>query len=204
MRIYFFVLLALVSLASCAPKIYQTPDATLRARAQSIIAIAPPTVSISAQKNVDADALREQQNAESLTFQGEMYSWLLRRKQQGKIIAGIQDVATTNALLAEAGWPGRTLTPAEMMRVLQVDEMVTSNYRLSNPMSKGSAIALGVLTGVYGATDKASATLSIYDKENGEMIWNYDHSFSGSFTSPEQLVESLMKNASKKLPHIQK
>ena len=69
-----------------------------------IIAIIPPKVSIAARKKVDGNALIEQQKTESINFQREMYSWMLKRKMQGTIFVDIQDVETTNAKLSNAGF----------------------------------------------------------------------------------------------------
>ena len=99
------LLLAITAIAvsSCA-KIYYSPDAKSRASSHEIIAIAPPKVSIAAIKKVDAEAIKEQQKTESANFQKEMYSWLLKRKMQNRIIVEIQDVETTNAKLKKAGY----------------------------------------------------------------------------------------------------
>jgi hypothetical protein len=72
---FFGVALLLVS--SCA-KVYYSPDAKTLTSAHKIIAIAPPKVSIAANKKIDAEAMREQQKTESANFQQEMYSWLLK------------------------------------------------------------------------------------------------------------------------------
>jgi hypothetical protein len=37
------------------------------------------------------------------------------------------------------------------------------------------------------------------------MIWNYDHKFSGGIgSSPSRLVDELMRQASKKMPYMNK
>ena len=109
------LLIALVALlvSSCA-KIFYSPDAYTLAHSQKFIAIVPPTVSITAKKNVSAEAMKEQQNTESISIQKEIYSWMLQRKMQGKISQEIQDVVTTNAILKKAGYPGNPLTTAEL------------------------------------------------------------------------------------------
>ena len=111
------------------------------AQNQKVIAIAPPKVSIAAKKNVDGNALIEQQKTESVNFQREMYSWMLKRKMQGTVTVEIQDVETTIALLNKAGLnEGKTFTPTDMCQILGVDGVMTSNYSLSKPMSEGAAI----------------------------------------------------------------
>lgn len=189
-------------MSSCA-KIYYSPDAKTRASSHHIIAIAPPKVSIAARKKVDAEAIKEQQKTESVNFQQEMYSWLLKRKMQNRIFVEIQDVETTNAKLKKAGYfDENPMSPYEICEALGVDGVITSNYSLTKPMSEGSAVALGLLVGVWGSTNNTTVTLEIHDKETKKLLWNYNHKVSGNVGStPAQLVDNLMRNASKKMPY---
>jgi hypothetical protein len=198
----FLLLMTAFILQSCA-KIFYTPDARALAQNQKIIAIAPPKVSIAPRKNVDGTALIEQQKTESVNFQREMYSWLLKRKMQGNIFVEIQDVETTIALLSKAGAnEGRVLTPDDMCRILGVDGILTSNYALTKPMSEGAAIAVGLIAGVWGPTNEATASLSIHDSGTRKMIWNYDHKLSSTLGTPARLVDDLMRQASRKMPYF--
>lgn len=197
-----FAVALCLAMASCA-KIFSSPDAAVLAHKHKTVAIVPPTVSIAARKKVDAEAIKEQQRTESMNFQREMYSWLLKRKMQGKISPEIQDVATTNALLKKAGYPENPISPAELCELLGVDGVITSNYAISKPMSEGGAVALGLLFGVWGSTNEANVSMDIYDGANKKLIWNYNHKYSGSVgSSPGRLVDGLMRNASKKMPYI--
>jgi hypothetical protein len=197
-----FLIAVTILLQSCA-KIFYAPDAIPLARSQRVIAIAPPKVSIAARKNIDGTALIEQQKTESVNFQREMYSWMLKRKMQGTISVDIQDVETTNALLANAGIKdGNLLTPTEMCNLLGVDGIMTSNYSLSKPMSEGAAIASALLIGFWGATNEADASLSLHDFSSNKMIWNYDHKLTSSLGSPARLVDDLMRDASREMPYF--
>jgi hypothetical protein len=196
------LIIAAFLVQSCA-RVFYAPDARYLASTHKIIAIIPPKVSIAARKKVDCAALIEQQKTESINFQREMYSWMLKRKMQGTIFVDIQDVETTNAKLASAGFKdGNMLTPADLSKVLNVDGVLTSNYSLSKPISEGAAIALAVLAGWWAPTNEAVASLSIHDSSSGKMIWNYDHKISSSLSSPARLVDDLMRQASRKMPYF--
>jgi len=198
----FVLVIAALILQSCA-KIFYAPDARSLAQNQRIIAIAPPKVSIAARKNIGGAALIEQQKTESVNFQREMYSWMLKRKMQGTISVEIQDVETTIALLSKAGVnEGKIFTPDDMCRILGVDGILTSNYSLTKPMSEGAAIAVGLIAGVWGPTNEATASLSIHDSGIKTMIWNYDHKLSSSLGTPAKLVDALMRQASRKMPYF--
>jgi len=200
--VFLFVICLSILFQSCA-KVFYTPDSRSLALAHKVIAIAPPKVSIAARKNIDGAALIEQQKTESLNFQREMYSWLLKRKMQGKMIVDIQDVEATNAKLVNADYfQGKTYTPSDLCYLLGVDGILTSNYSLSKPMSEGAAIALGILVGFWGPTNEAAVTLSIHDLSTKKMIWNFDHKLSSSLGSPAQLVDALMRQASRKMPYF--
>lgn len=204
MKNQFFFLAGVVTLlfSGCA-KIYNSPDAASRAGSHRIIAIAPPSVSIAAQKKVDAEAIKEQQKTESVNFQKEMHAWFLRRKMQNKMNVEVLDIETTNAKLQRAGhYDGNPLSPAEMCEALGVDGLVTSNYSLTKPMSEGGAIAVGLIFGVWGSTNEVTGTISIHDKSTSKMIWNFNHKLSGgTFSTPAQVVDGLMRQASRKMPY---
>ncbi len=197
------IFLAFIALNSCA-KIYHTPDAFTVAKSHRVIAVLPPSVSIAASRKTDAEAIKEQQRTESLNFQKEMYSWMLRRKMQGKIQQEILDVETTNAKLRQAGFPETPMSPSQMCEILEVDGVIASNFALSKPMSEGAAIAVAVLAGVGTATNEVRVSIGIHDCMGKKLIWNYDHNFSGGLgSSPTSLVEDLMRRASKRMPYIQ-
>ena len=109
----------------------------------------------------------------------------------------------TNAKLKKAGYPENVMTPEEICNVLGVDGIMSSNYSLSKPMSQGAAIAIGVLFGAWGPTNEVVVSLDIKDCANKKTIWNYNHTFAGSIGStPANLVDGLMRHASKKMPYI--
>lgn len=194
--------IAVILLSSCA-KVFYSPDARTLAHKQQTIAIIPPKISIAASRRIDADAMKEQQRTESLNFQNEIYSWMLKRKMQGRITQEIQDIATTNAKLQRAGYPENALTTAELCELLGVDGIMTSSFGLSKPMSEGAAVAIGLLAGTWGATNEVRATLSISDCENNKLIWNYEHKLSGGIgSSPAAIVDQLMRQASRKMPYV--
>ena len=196
------ILFAGILFSSCA-KIFYSPDAYTLAHNQNNIAIIPPTVSIAAKKNIDAEAMKVQQQTESINFQKEIYSWMLRRKMQGKISQEIQEIETTNAKLKKANYPENPLTTAELCEVLGVDGIMTSNFGLSKPMSDGAAIAEAILSDSRSSTNEVHASLSISDYKNNKLIWNYDYKSSGSLgSSTSKLVDDLMKEASLKMPYV--
>ena len=66
------MLISILIFESCA-KIYYSPNAYSIAQSHKLIAVIPPTVSIAANKNVDAKSMKEQQRTESTNFQQEIF-----------------------------------------------------------------------------------------------------------------------------------
>ena len=195
------VALVLILTSSCA-KIFESPDARTLAGNHKIFAVIPPKISIAAGRKIDAESLKEQQKTESINFQNEMYSWLLKRKMQGSINQEIQEIETTNAKLKKAGYPETPLTPGEICALLEVDGIMTSNFSLNKPMSDGAAVAAMVLLGGSGATNQVTISLSITDCQNKKLIWNYSHKLSGGLgSSPAKIVDQLMRASTKKMPY---
>lgn len=200
-----FILSFIVLLVVSCAKIYTHPDTVSRAKRHKIVALIPPSVSIPANKKIDAEAMKEQQKTESTNFQNEIYAWLLKRKSQNKFSPEILDLVTTNAKLKKLGYPENPLTTEELCNELGVDALINSNFKLSKPMSEGAAIALGVVFGVWGNTNEVVINMSINDCDTQNLLWNYEHKASGSvFNSASGLVDNLMRSASKKMPYNKK
>ena len=200
MKNFLSVLMTLVLFAACA-NVYTAPGARAAAREHRIVAVIPPKVTIAPQRKVPADAIAAQQELESENFQREIASWLLKRKQQGRMTVDVQETDETMALLERAGYfsDGR-MTPAEIAEALGVDAVLTSNISMAKPMSTGAAIASAVLLG-FSNTNEIGASMVLYD--GGERLWSYDHTVAGGLGStPGSVTNALMRNASKKLPYI--
>lgn len=192
-----------VFISSCAD-VYRSPDVYSISYQHENVAIIPPTVSIAARKNVDAEAIKEQQRTESVNFQREMQNWMLKRKMQHKIFVDIQDVETTNVKLKKAGYfDAQAMSPEELCELLGVDAVIFSNYALSKPRIGGLVIPwFGGASGLWGSTNETTVTLQLHDKQTQKIIWNYSDRLSGRVgSSPARLVDNLMKNASKKIPY---
>jgi hypothetical protein len=200
-----------ILLQSCA-KVYYSLDSDRIARSHKIIAIAPPRVSIASYKKVSTEAMAEQLKTESINFQREMYSWLLKRKMQGLIYVEIQDIDITNTKLIKAGYlDARLATPEDICSLIGVDGIITSNYSLSKPLSQVeaavsevAAIAMWYMIGFAPNTKSTTVDLSVHDFKTKKIIFNYNYTMRSSFGSVKSLVDGLMRRASKKLPYLVK
>jgi hypothetical protein len=203
-------LLALsLAATACGPSIYMAQDFRSYTPKHKTVAILPATVMMQLRPNeakrLTLDQQHDMERKSGLDFQGQEYSWLLRRGQQRAFTVTFQDVSQTNALLAQNNIAYGDLskhTPQELSKLLGVDAVMSTNVRTTKPMSEGAAVAVGLLMGTWGATNQANITINIHENEVGKLLWKYDYVAAGSaFSSTENIVQVLMRNASKKFPY---
>jgi len=190
-------------------KLYENPDFDKIARRHKIIGIIPFKATVTLRpkqmKDISPEQLDRMEQAEGQGIQTGMYSWFLKRKERGKLKVNLQDPATTNAKLKQAGITYENYeenTPADLAKILEIDAIVMGTFETNKPMSEGASIALGALFGFYGSTNKAVANLFIYNGEDGELLCNYHKGLSGSIgSSVEDLVNILMRKASRRIAY---
>jgi hypothetical protein len=199
MKKNFLFLAVVLFIASCARVTY-TPEAERAARKHNIIAVLMPKVILPVDKKITADDKAKMEVAESEQFQTEIVSWLMKRKSQNKINVDIMDAATAAAKLANLP-KDKVYTPNEMAEALGVDAVITSQFKLSKPMSTGAAIATSILFG-FGTTNQANVNMQLHDKALNKVIMDFAHTVSGGLlNSRESLTNEVMRIASKKLPY---
>jgi len=202
-------LLLTVLLLSCGPKIYKSAEFDTAFAKHKIVAILPADVTTQLRPNeakkVTAEQIQQMTEKTGYDIQDKMYSWLLRRSEKYHYTVKFQDITRTNALLKTAGIGYadlQTKDRAELAKILQVDAVMQDKARMDKPMSEGAAVAVGLLVGEWGATNKVETTINIHDGKSGNLLWKYDYEASGSVgSSPTKLVDALMRNASKKFPY---
>ena len=117
----------------------------------------------------------------------------------------VKDVSATNALLAKKGITYDNIdeyTPTEIAKILEVDAIIKGTFQTNKPMSDGASIALGLLVGFYGPTNKATINMFIYNAEDGKILVNYNKGVSGTIgSSTDQLINIVMRKASRRIPY---
>lgn len=210
MKKLFTILPAVVLfLVSCGPKIYKAPDFESKTAAHKTVAILPAEVYIQLRPNemkkTSNEQLKEMQEKTGRNIQDRMYSWFLKRSGKFKYTVTFQDISRTNALLQQAGITGdniRSKTKDELARLLGVDAVISTNATMAKPMSEGAAVAVGILIGSWGTTNDVQTSITINEATKGDLVWKYDYNAGGSVgSSPDRLVNALMRNASKKFPY---
>jgi hypothetical protein len=194
---------------SCSPKVYTAANFSSALAKHKTVAILPAEVNIRLRPN-EAKKLTTEQMQELTTktaydIQEKMYGWFLRRGDRFKYTVTFQDVIKTNSKLKEAGIAYADLKNtdrAKLASLLGVDAVMQDRLNTEKPMSEGAAMAVGLLVGAWGPTNKAQTTINIHDGASGDLLWQYDYEVSGSVgSSSTQLVDALMRNATRKFPY---
>jgi hypothetical protein len=195
--------------AQAQTRLFVDPNFSRIANDHKIIAVVPFRTTISLRPKQMA-ALKEgqlerMQEDESRNIQMSMYAWFLKRKQQGKMWVDIQDASTTTAILGKNGISYSNVdeyTPEEIAKILNVDAIVKGTFDTDKPMSDGAGLALGLLVGVWGATNKATINMFIHNAEDGIVLVNYNKAIAGSVgSSTDQLINIVMRKASRRIPY---
>jgi len=199
---YAFLLPLVFFLASCSPKLMDASKAQMVANHKRI-AILPANVVVESMRKSTPEEREKAGKEASLDFQKEMQVWLFKRKAKGKLSVDLASTESTNAALKNAGYfDGTTLSPQEIAMMLDVDAVITSNYKLRQPVSTVAAIAIGLFFNFWATTNQTLATLEIHDGKTGDLVWTYKRSLSGSAGSNmKSLVNDLMRHAARKVPY---
>ena len=98
-----------------------------------------------------------------------------------------QDIDKTNAILAKNNIDFaalRTITKEDLARLLGVDAVISGKIQREKPMSEAAAIAVGVLIGFWGSTNKVNVDLTIHDGRPGNCSGNIPTSCRGASAAP--------------------
>ncbi|MFD0993734.1 hypothetical protein [Tenacibaculum geojense] len=193
--------------------LYENPSFDQISENHKSIAILPFNAQVKLRKNqmknMSNDDLIRLEKAEGKSIQKAMYSWFLKRKKRGDMqTIEVQDPNVTMAKLRKNNIKQENLieyTPQELANLLEVDAIISGDYKTDKPMSEGASVALGLLVGFWGTTNSATINMSVHNAEDGVLLWNYNKKVRGSLgSSPEDLINKLMRKASRRLSYTKK
>ncbi|RZN84306.1 MAG: hypothetical protein EVB11_02555 [Winogradskyella sp.] len=206
-------LLFFVNLSFGQTSLYENPEFDEIAKNHKNIAILQFKTQVKLRpkqmKDMTPDKLERLEKAESKGLQAGMHSWFLKRKKRGKMTSiEVQDPKRTNALLAKEGITYDNIQdqlPEDLAKILGVDAVISGDYETNKPMSEGASVALGLIVGFWGSTNSATVNMSVYNGVDAVLLWNYNKKVRGSIgSSPEDLVNILMRKASRRLAYTKK
>jgi hypothetical protein len=207
-RVLVLVFAVFLFFQGCA-QIYKNPDFDNITKDHKRVAVLPFKVSISQPpKDFTAEMVKDAEQKEGFMMQRQIYGKFLGHQSKGEYTIEFQDVDETNALLAKDSITYGNMekyTKTELGRVLNVDAVLSASIIRTHPMSSAASIALGVIFGVFGSTNRVDINVTIHEVQGNKLLWQYDHQASGSVgSSPEELAKSLMGGISKTFPYKRK
>lgn len=206
-KITLFVFLIVTGMAFSQTHLYEHPDFDEITKNHQTLAILPLKTSITLRpkqmKEMGSEKLEQMEEDEGYSIQNAMYSWFLKRKKRGAFTLNMQNPKVTNAKLKKEGITYKNIdayTPQEIANILGVDAIFEGNFETNKPLSEGASVALGVLVGFWGTTNKAIINLNIFNAKDGELLVNYNKAVRGSLgSSTEDLINKLMRKASRRV-----
>lgn len=199
------------SLIFAQTHLYEHPQFDQITSSHETVAILPFKTSITLRpkdmKGMSTEQLVKMEESEGLSIQSAMHSWFLKREKTKSLKISFLDPTTTNAKLKRAGVTSETFdeyTPDEFADILGVDAIIMGTFETNTPMSEGASLALGLLGGIYGSTNKALINLSIFNSGDGVLLANYNKAVNGSLgSSTEDLINTLMRKASRRISYTE-
>lgn len=191
------ILFALFS--SCAT-IYLSPDFDQNRSKHKTVAILPLEVkydSNSIPVDIDIADLTKMKEEEGYMIQLMFYERFNLKTE--KISNSFQNVLETNKILAEKGITYSEVreTPiTELAELLGVDVVIRANVEMSKPMGEIEAVAMYVMFGVGGYTNRIDFDIEVYEGSTGTLMWNYKKSVPGGVT---MTIKRLLKATIRKI-----
>ncbi|MEC7755347.1 MAG: hypothetical protein VYB44_15060 [Bacteroidota bacterium] len=206
------IFIFIINVSYAQNRLYEHPNFPQIAAKHQMIAILPFKATVNLRpkqmEQMTSKQLADMAKLEGYNIQESMYSWFLTRKGRGEMVVNVQNTVETNAILEKNGFEYNSIskyTPKELAGLLGVDAVIMGSFETSKPMSEGASIALGLLIGFWGSTDKAVLNMFIYNGEDGETLFNYNRAVNGSLgTNTDNLINRLMRKSSRKIAYTNK
>lgn len=182
------------------------------AKSTKSIAILPIKVNIILKpkhmKKIRVSQLEDLNNKEGIYSQKAMYSWFLKRKERGELIASVQNPEETNSRLIKKGYDLNNLASVsakELGEILEVDCVVKGylkTSKVSSDVENILAIALFGITGLDKKNNTATCDFDFFDTRDGESTVYYHKNISGGvFSSQESLFNILFRKVTRRIPY---
>ncbi|AQS94876.1 hypothetical protein BXQ17_12650 [Polaribacter sp. BM10] len=212
-KITLLVTLLVTIITTAQTSLYENPKFDEIAKDHKIIGILPFDASVKLRpkqrEKMTSEEFEKLEKNEGKSIQLAMYSWFLKRKKRGDLqTTEVQDPNKTTALLRKKNITQENIkeyTLEEIAKILGVDSVISGTYKTTKPMSEGASVALGLLVGFWGTTNSATINMSVHNATDGVLLWNYNKKVRGSIgSSPDDLINKLMRKASRRLSYTKK
>lgn len=211
---YFFLLYLLVlgvgPASAQTREIYTNAKFRELAKDHKILAILPFRATLSLRpaevaKQGGPDGVHQLEEREGRDVQSALQSYFLKQKEDKDLLVDVQDIAKTNALLAQNSVTYdklQAMTMEQLAQLLGVDGIISGAFESTQPMSNGAALAMTMVVGFGAPTNTGKLTININDGKTGELLWKYDKTLSrGLGSNTSTIVMVIMRKASRQFPY---
>lgn len=194
-----------VSLAMAQKNIYENTNFDELTEDHQVLAIIPFIAHLELKKTVDHDELKTLAQREGYAVQNALETYFSKRKKRKKFNVDFQNVANTNAILAQNGIDYNNLdihTTQELCDILKVDGIISGNLNLNILLSKGVPTNFSLLDYFSGDANYGRIGVKISDGETGKLLWKYENEITKKTgRNTTELIDKMMRTASRKFPY---
>jgi hypothetical protein len=204
-KIVFVLALFATTLAMGQKNIYESIRFDEYTEDHEVLAIVPFIANLELKKAVDQDELDVLAQKEGYAVQNALETYFSRRKKRKKFNVDFQNIANTNAILAQNNITYEnidTYTTKELCKILEVDGIISGNLNLNILLSEGVPTDFSILDYFSGNANYGRIGVKISDGETGKLLWKYENEISKKTgKNTNELIDKMMKTASRKFPY---
>lgn len=204
-KIVFVLTLFATTMAMGQKNIYESIRFDEYTEDHEILAIVPFIANLELKKAVDQDELDVLAQKEGYAVQNALETYFSRRKKRKKFNIDFQNIANTNAILAQNNITYDnidTYTTKELCKILEVDGIISGNLNLNILLSEGVPTDFSILDYFSGNANYGRIGVKISDGETGKLLWKYENEISKKTgKNTNELIDKMMKTASRKFPY---
>lgn len=201
-----FALIIISSISTKGQSEYVHPDFKKAAKSHQKIAVLPwkfkTTLREEDALKLTQEQIHEMQLEDGLAFQQSVYDFFIKKTLKVEV----QGVIETNRILLENGITGENIGDykhKDLASMLDVDALVSGNFKTSQPMSANAAKVIAVITlggSINGSKgNEATGVMRITDRQ-GNQMWRY--SINKSAYNAQKMINSIMKKSARNIPYM--
>ena len=194
-----------VTLTAAQKNIYEHHQFDALSKNHKVLAILPFVAHLDLKKKVDSTALTTLAKREGYAVQNALETYFSKRKQQKKFSVAFQNIANTNAILAQQGISYENIdiyTTQQLCDILNVDGIISGSLNLNILLSNGIPTDFNVLDYFSGDANYGRIGIKISDGSTRKLLWKYEHEISkktGKNTT--ELIDKMMRSATRRFPY---
>ncbi|MFT4790697.1 MAG: hypothetical protein ACI9KR_000304 [Arcticibacterium sp.] len=171
------------------------------------IAILPFLASVQLDEVVPKENQKNLESSEGYAVQNALETYFLKIQKRKKYSVSFQNTKDTNAFLKKKNIDYQNLdiyTIEELAEILGVDAIISGNITLNVQLSKGNSKEFKIIDYLTGNTKYGRIGVKVSDASSGKLLWKYEKQIDRKTgKNTQELIESMMRQASRKFPYEQ-